>query len=400
MGFLADRVQRIKASPTSMAASRIKELRAEGRGIIGLTTGEPDFDTPAHIVEAAYRSMKSGQTRYTQVDGTPELKRAIIEKFKRENELTYTPDQILVGTGGKQIVYNALAATVQRNDEVIIPAPCWVSYPDMTLLNGGTPVHVICSSSQGYKLQPDALEAAITPRTKWLLLNSPCNPTGAAYSRSELRALGEVLLRHPHVWVMSDDIYEHLVYDGFQFSTVAQVVPELFQRTLTVNGVSKAFAMTGWRIGYAGAPRDLIKAMTKLQSQSTSCASAIGQAAALAALTGPMTFLDEWRAQYTLRRDTVLARFNQMPGLRCTKPEGAFYLYPECADLIGKRTATGQVIDDDSALVLHLLDSQGVGVVQGTAFGLGPAFRVSFATSLANLNEACDRIGRALAALT
>jgi aspartate aminotransferase len=399
MEFIAARMQRIKPSPSSMATARVKTLRAQGRDIVGLTAGEPDFDTPPHIVEAAYRAMKAGQTRYTVVDGTPELKRAIVDKFKRENGLTYTPDQVSVGNGGKQVIYNALTATVQRGDEVVIPSPYWVSYPDMVLLNGGTPVPVACLPEHGYKLQPADLEAAITPSTKWLVINSPCNPSGAAYSRSELQALGAVLLRHPQVWVLTDDVYEHLYYDDFVFATMAQAVPELAPRTLTVNGVSKAFAMTGWRIGYAGGPRELIQAMAKLQSQSTSNPSSVSQAAALAALVGPMDFLNGWRRAYAERRDLVVARLNRIQGLHCPTPQGAFYVYPSCAGLIGKCTPGGRIIDDDSALVMHFLDAQNVGTVQGAAFGLSPAFRISFATSTAELSEGCDRIARACAEL-
>ncbi len=400
MEFIASRMQRIKPSPSSMATARVKTLRAQGRNIVGLTAGEPDFDTPPHIVEAAYRAMKAGQTRYTVVDGTPELKRAIVDKFKRENGLTYTPDQVSVGNGGKQVIYNALTATVQRGDEVVIPSPYWVSYPDMVLLNGGTPVPVACLPEHGYKLRPADLEAAITPRTKWLVINSPCNPSGAAYSRSELQDLGAVLLRHPQVWILTDDVYEHLYYDDFVFATMAQAVPELAPRTLTVNGVSKAFAMTGWRIGYAAGPRELIQAMAKLQSQSTSNPSAISQAAALAALNGPMDFLEGWRSQYAKRRDLVVERLNRIDGLHCPTPQGAFYVYPSCAGLIGKRTPDGRAIEDDSALVMYLLDAQNVGTVQGAAFGLSPAFRISFATSTEELTEGCDRIARACAGLS
>jgi aspartate aminotransferase len=399
MDFISARMQRIKPSPSSMATARVKELRAQGRNIVGLTAGEPDFDTPPHIVEAAYRAMKAGQTRYTVVDGTAELKRAVVDKFERENGLSFSSDQVSVGNGGKQVIYNALTATVQRGDEVVIPSPYWVSYPDMVLLNGGTPVPVPCLAANEYKLQPADLEAAITPRTKWFVLNSPCNPSGAAYSRAELQALGAVLLRHPDVRVLSDDVYEHLYYDGFEFATMAQAVPELKERTLTVNGVSKAFAMTGWRIGYAAGPRELIRAMAKLQSQSTSNPSAVSQAAALAALTGPMDFLKDWRAQYVQRRDLVVQRLNRIGGLQCPTPQGAFYVYPNCAGLLGKRAPDGRVITDDSALVLYFLDAQGVGTVQGAAFGLSPAFRISFATSVAELTDGCDRIARACAEL-
>ncbi|MEO6897139.1 MAG: pyridoxal phosphate-dependent aminotransferase [Caldimonas sp.] len=400
MDFIASRMQRIKPSPSSMATARVKALRAEGRNIVGLTSGEPDFDTPPHIVEAAYAAMKAGQTRYTVVDGTPELKRAIVAKFKRENGLEYAPDQVSVGNGGKQVIYNALTATVQRGDEVVIPSPYWVSYPDMVLLNGGTPVPVPCLPEHGYKLQPADLDAAITQRTKWLVINSPCNPSGAAYTRAELQAIGAVLLRHPQVWVLTDDVYEHLYYDDFRFTTMAQAVPELAARTLTVNGVSKAFAMTGWRIGYAAGPKALIQAMAKLQSQSTSNPSAVSQAAALAALNGPMDFLDGWRSEYAKRRDLVVGRLNAIEGLSCPTPQGAFYVFPSCAGLIGRRTPTGGEIVDDTALVLHFLDAQGVGTVQGAAFGLSPAFRISFATSAAELAEGCDRIARACAELT
>ena len=396
---LASRVQRIRPSPSSMATGRVKELRAQGRNIIGLTSGEPDFDTPPHIVEAAYAAMKAGKTRYTAVEGIPELRRAICDKFERENGLAFTPDQIVVGNGGKQIIFNALTCTVDDGDEVIVPAPYWVSYPDMTLLNGGVPVIVTCSAEAGYKMKPEQLEAAITPRTKWLILNSPCNPTGAAYTREELAALGAVIERHPHVWVMTDDIYEHLVYDGFAFTTFAQVNPQLAERTLTINGVSKAFAMTGWRLGYAGGARPLIKAMIKLQSQSTGNASSVSQSAALAALTGPTDFIEGWRRQYQARRDLLIDKLNAIDGVHCPTPTGAFYVYPSCAGLIGKKTTTGTVIDNDSALVMYLLDTQDVAVLQGEAYGVSPAFRISFATSIELLEEACRRIAVACESL-
>ena len=396
---LASRVQRIRPSPSSMATGRVKELRAQGRNIIGLTSGEPDFDTPPHIVEAAYAAMKAGKTRYTAVEGIPELRRAICDKFKRENGLEFTPDQIVVGNGGKQIIFNALTCTVDDGDEVIVPAPYWVSYPDMTLLNGGVPVIVTCSAEAGYKMKPEQLEAAITPRTKWLILNSPCNPTGAAYTREELAALGAVIERHPHVWVMTDDIYEHLVYDGFAFTTFAQVNPQLAERTLTINGVSKAFAMTGWRLGYAGGARPLIKAMIKLQSQSTGNASSVSQSAALAALTGPTDFIEGWRRQYQARRDLLIDKLNAIDGVHCPTPTGAFYVYPSCAGLIGKKTTTGTVIDNDSAFVMYLLDTQDVAVLQGEAYGVSPAFRISFATSIELLEEACRRIAVACGSL-
>lgn len=400
MSLLAARMGRIKPSPSSMATGRVKALRAQGRNIIGLTAGEPDFDTPAHIVEAAYTAMKAGKTRYTVVDGTPELKRAICEKFRLENGLDYGIDQVTVANGGKQIIFNALTSTVDDGDEVIIAAPYWVSYPDMTLLNGGTPVIIDCRAEDGYKLTAAQLEAAITPRTKWVILNSPCNPTGATYTRDELKALGDVVTKYPNVMVLTDDIYEYLIYDGAEFFTFAQVNPHLQERTLTVNGVSKAYAMTGWRIGFAGGPRDLIKAIAKLQSQSTSSPSAISQAGALAALTGPRDFLVDWKAQYTARRDLVVEQLNAVEGLHCAKPVGAFYAYPSCAGVIGKTTPEGKVIQNDTDFILYLLDTQDVAVIQGEAFGISPAFRLSFATSMENLREACSRIARACAALT
>ena len=399
MKLIAARMERIKPSPSSMATARVKELRAAGRDIVGLTSGEPDFDTPPHIVEAAYAAMKAGKTRYTVVDGTPELKRAIRDKFERENGLVFAPDEITVGNGGKQVVFNALTSTVEEGDEVVIPAPYWVSYPDMVLLNGGQPVVVECDVSSNYKMTPEQLDAAITDRTKWVVLNSPCNPTGATYSESELVAFGEVLSRHPHVWIMTDDVYEHLIYDGLKFATFARCNPHLRERTLTINGVSKAFAMTGWRIGYAGGPKALIKAMAKLQSQSTSNTSSISQAAALAALTGPTDFLAGWRSEYQRRRDLVVESLNAIEGLNCPRPTGAFYVYPSCAGVIGKRTPGGQVIGNDTDFVMYLLESHEVAVIQGAAFGLSPAFRISFATSFAQLEEACRRIAAACSAL-
>ncbi|WP_031359645.1 aminotransferase class I/II-fold pyridoxal phosphate-dependent enzyme [Caballeronia sordidicola] len=399
MKLIAARMERIKPSPSSMATARVKELRAAGRDIVGLTSGEPDFDTPPHIVEAAYAAMKAGKTRYTVVDGTPELKRAICDKFERENGLVFAPDEITVGNGGKQVVFNALTSTVEEGDEVVIPAPYWVSYPDMVLLNGGRPVVVECDVSSNYKMTPEQLDAAITDRTKWVVLNSPCNPTGATYTESELVAFGEVLSRHPHVWIMTDDVYEHLIYDGLKFATFARCNPHLRERTLTINGVSKAFAMTGWRIGYAGGPKALIKAMAKLQSQSTSNPSSISQAAALAALTGPTDFLAGWRSEYQRRRDLVVESLNAIEGLNCPRPTGAFYVYPSCAGVIGKRTPGGQVIGNDTDFVMYLLESHEVAVIQGAAFGLSPAFRISFATSFAQLEEACKRIAAACSAL-
>ncbi|MFK4447890.1 aspartate aminotransferase [Caballeronia udeis] len=399
MKLIAARMERIKPSPSSMATARVKELRAAGRDIVGLTSGEPDFDTPPHIVEAAYAAMKAGKTRYTVVDGTPELKRAICDKFERENGLVFAPDEITVGNGGKQVVFNALTSTVEEGDEVVIPAPYWVSYPDMVLLNGGRPVVVECDVNSNYKMTPEQLESSITDRTKWVVLNSPCNPTGATYTDHELIAFGEVLGRHPNVWVMTDDVYEHLIYDGLKFATFARCNPHLRERTLTVNGVSKAFAMTGWRIGYAGGPKVLIKAMAKLQSQSTSNPSSVSQAAALAALTGPTDFLAGWRSEYQRRRDLVVESLNAIEGLYCPRPTGAFYVYPSCAGVIGKRTPNGQVIGNDTDFVMYLLESQEVAVIQGAAFGLSPAFRISFATSFAQLQEACKRIAAACSAL-
>ncbi|SAL71200.1 aminotransferase [Caballeronia udeis] len=399
MKLIAARMERIKPSPSSMATARVKELRAAGRDIVGLTSGEPDFDTPPHIVEAAYAAMKAGKTRYTVVDGTPELKRAICDKFERENGLVFAPDEITVGNGGKQVVFNALTSTVEEGDEVVIPAPYWVSYPDMVLLNGGRPVVVECDVNSNYKMTPEQLETAITDRTKWVVLNSPCNPTGATYTDNELIAVGKVLSRHPNVWIMTDDVYEHLIYDGLKFATFARCNPHLRERTLTINGVSKAFAMTGWRIGYAGGPKALIKAMAKLQSQSTSNPSSVSQAAALAALTGPTDFLAGWRSEYQRRRDLVVESLNAIEGLYCPRPTGAFYVYPSCAGVIGKRTPNGQVIGNDTDFVMYLLESQEVAVIQGAAFGLSPAFRISFATSFAQLEEACKRIAAACSAL-
>ncbi|MGC2967725.1 aminotransferase class I/II-fold pyridoxal phosphate-dependent enzyme [Paraburkholderia aspalathi] len=399
MKLIASRMERIKPSPSSMATARVKELRAEGRDIIGLTSGEPDFDTPPHIVEAAYAAMKAGKTRYTVVDGTPELKRAIREKFERENGLVFAQDEVTVGNGGKQVVFNAFTSTVEEGDEVVIPAPYWVSYPDMVLLNGGRPVVVECDVDSNYRMTPAQLESAITDRTKWVVLNSPCNPTGATYTENELVALGEVLSRHPNVWVMTDDVYEHLVYDGLKFATFACCNPHLRERTLTINGVSKAFAMTGWRIGYAGGPKALIKTMAKLQSQSTSNPSSVSQAAALAALTGPTDFLAGWRSEYQRRRDLVVESLNVIEGLYCPRPTGAFYVYPSCAGVIGKRTPDGRVIGSDTDFVMYLLESQEVAVIQGAAFGLSPAFRISFATSFEQLELACQRIAAACSAL-
>ena len=399
MPFLASRLGRIKPSPTIAVTAKAAELKAQGRDVIGLGAGEPDFDTPEHIKQAAAEAMRDGKTKYTAVNGIIELRRAISAKFKRENGLAYTPDQITVGCGGKQVLYNALVATVEPGDEVVIPAPYWVSYPDMVLLCEGTPVLVDCPAEGGFKMKPKDLERAITPKTKWLILNSPSNPTGAAYTRAELKALTDVLLRHPHVWVMTDDMYEHLVYDGFAFATPAQVEPKLYGRTLTVNGFSKAYCMTGWRLGYAGGPRELIEAINMVQSQSTTHTSSISQWAGVAALNGPQGFIQEHNAVFQERRDLVVAMLNQAKGLRCPKPEGAFYVYPSCAGTIGRKTRAGQVIETDEDFVTYLLETEGVAVVQGAAFGLSPHFRVSYATATSVLEEACRRIQRACAAL-
>jgi aspartate aminotransferase len=368
--------------------------------VIGLGAGEPDFDTPQNIKDAAKRAIDAGDTKYTAVDGTPALKKAIGAKFERENGLKYAANQITVGTGGKQVLYNALMATLNPGDEVIVPAPYWVSYPDMVILAEGTPVEVACSENQNFKLTPEALEAAITPKTKWVILNSPSNPTGAAYSAADLKALADVLLRHPHVWIMTDDMYEHLLYDDFKFATIAQVEPKLYDRTLTVNGVSKAYCMTGWRIGYAGGPAALVKAMQAIQSQSTSNPSSVSQAAAVEALNGPNGFIAEHNKAFVERRNMVVAMLNEAKGLRCPMPDGAFYVFPSCAGTIGRKTPDGKTIKTDTDFVTYLLESAGVAVVQGSAFGLAPYFRISYATSSEALREACTRIQKACAALT
>ncbi|PAU97662.1 pyridoxal phosphate-dependent aminotransferase [Paracoccus salipaludis] len=392
MSFLSQTLSRVKPSPTIAMTNLARELAAEGRDIISLSAGEPDFDTPAHIREAGKAAIDAGHTRYTAVDGIPELKRAVADKFRRENGLDYAPGQITVGTGGKQILYNALMATLNPGDEVIIPAPYWVSYPDMVALGGGTPVIVTGSLENGYRITPEQLEAAITPKTKWVILNSPSNPTGAGYGESHMRALTDVLLRHPHVWVLADDIYEHLVYDNFRFVTPAQVEPRLMDRTLTMNGVSKAYAMTGWRIGYGAGPVELIKAMANVQGQSTSNPCSISQYAALAALTGPQDYIAESRAAFQRRRDLVVSGLNQCEGIDCPTPEGAFYVYPSIARLIGRRTPQGTVIADDRTFAMELLNATGVAVVFGEAFGLSPHFRISYAASDAQLADAIARI--------
>ena len=399
MPFLSETLARVKPSPTVAATGRAQALRAAGRDVIALGAGEPDFDTPANIREAAIRAIREGRTKYTAVDGIPELKAAIVGKFRRENGLDYTPAQISVGAGGKQTIYNALMATLNPGDEVIIPAPYWVSYPDIVLLGGGTPVIVECPLSAGFKLTAAQLEAAITPRTKWFILNSPSNPTGAGYSRDEVRALTEVLMRHPQVWVLSDDMYEHLVFDDFTFSSPAEVEPALISRTLTCNGVSKAYAMTGWRIGYAAGPEELIRAMAKLQSQSTTNPCTVSQWAAVEALTGPQDFLAPNRALFQRRRDLVVSMLNQAKGITCPRPEGAFYVYPSIAGCIGTVSAGGTPITDDEAFCTALLDETGVAVVHGAAFGLSPNFRISYAASDALLEEACRRIQHFCAAL-
>jgi len=394
MGFIADSLSRVKPSATIAVSTKARELKAAGRDVIGLGAGEPDFDTPENIKEAAIRAIREGKTKYTAVDGIPELKDAICGKFKRENSLVYTPDQISVGTGGKQVLYNALIATINPGDEVLVPAPFWVSYPDMVALAGGTPVEVPATQESGFKITPEALEATITPKTKWIIFNSPSNPSGAAYTASEMKALTDVLKAHPHVWVMTDDMYEHLVYDDFKFATIAEVEPELFDRTLTVNGVSKAYAMTGWRIGYAGGPQTLIKAMAKVQSQSTSNPSSVSQWAAVEALNGTQEFIQPNNEIFKGRRDLVVSMLNQAGGISCPVPEGAFYVFPSCAGTIGKATPSGKTLATDEDFVTELLEAEGVAVVHGSAFGLGPNFRISYATSTEALEEACTRIQR------
>ena len=399
MTFLARRLARIKPSPTIAVTQKAAELKAAGRDVIGLGAGEPDFDTPGHIKEAAKAAIDRGETKYTAVAGTLALRKAICSKFARENRLEYAPDQVTVGCGGKQIIYNALMATLDESDEVIVPAPYWVSYPDIVLLAGGDPVVVPCPAERGFKLEPDDLARAITRHTKWLILNSPSNPTGSAYSEHELRRICDVLLAHPHVWLMTDDMYEHVIYDGFPFFTPAQVEPRLLPRTLTINGCSKAYSMTGWRVGYAGGPKPLIDAMNMIQSQSTTHTSSISQAAAVAALNGPQDFIAANNAVFKERRDLVVSMLNQARGIECSTPEGAFYVYPSCAGVIGKRAPDGRTIGSDDDFVTYLLEAEGVACVQGSAFGLSPYFRISYATATALLEEACRRIQRACAAL-
>ncbi len=390
---------RVKPSATIAVTARARELKREGRDVIGLGAGEPDFDTPDNIKQAAIDAISRGETKYTDADGMPELKAAIAAKFARENGLKYETSQIHVAPGGKPVIFNALVATLNPGDEVIVPAPYWVSYPDMVLLAGGEPVTVVGEEADGFKLRPEVLEKAITPRTRWLILNSPSNPTGAAYTRAELEALAVVLRQHPHVWVLTDDMYEHLVYDGFEYTTIAQVAPDLYDRTLTVNGVSKAYAMTGWRIGYAGGPKPLIDLMRKVASQTTSNPATVSQWAAVEALNGTQDFLAPRAEAFKARRDLVVSMLNDAEGITCATPEGAFYVYPSCAGLIGKTTPSGVVIDSDETFTTELLNAEGVAVVQGAAFGLSPYFRISYATSDAVLTEACTRIQKFCASL-
>ena len=399
MAFIADSLDRIQPSATIAISGKAMALKAEGKDVIGLAAGEPDFDTPDHIKQAAIDAINAGKTKYTPVDGIPELKQAICDKLKRDNGLDYKPSQVSVGTGGKQVLFNALLATINPGDEVIIPAPYWVSYPDIVLLAGGKPVIVEATAEDGFKLSPEVLEAAITDKTKWLIFNSPSNPSGAAYSAEELKALTDVLVKHTGVWVLTDDMYEHLVYDDFEFVTPAQVEPKLYDRTLTMNGVSKAYAMTGWRIGYAAGPENLIGAMRKLQSQSTSNPCSISQWAAVAALNGPHDFIAKNNEIFKGRRDLVVSMLNQATGLKCPTPEGAFYVYPSCEGAIGKTAPSGKVIESDEDFVTELLETEEVAAVHGGAFGLSPFFRISYATSNEALTEACQRIQRFCAAL-
>lgn len=399
MAFLADALSRIKPSATIAVTQMARELKAQGKDVISLSVGEPDFDTPKNIKDAAIAAIARGETKYTPVAGIPELRKAIADKFKRENGLDYKPEQVIVGTGGKQILFNAFMATINPGDEVIIPAPFWVSYPEMIALCGGTPVAVETTIENNFKMTAEQLDKAITPKTKWFMFNSPSNPSGAAYSRQELKALTDVLMKHPNVWVLTDDMYEHLVFGDFVYYTPAQVEPALYERTLTMNGVSKAYAMTGWRIGYAAGPLPLIKAMDMIQGQQTSGACSIAQWAAVEALNGPQDFITESKKAFEERRDLVVSMLNQASGIVCPKPEGAFYVYPSCAALIGKTAPSGKVIESDEDFVMELLATEGVATVHGSSFGLGPNFRVSYATSNAKLEEACSRIQRFCASL-
>ena len=396
---IAKNLLRVEPSASSIASQRARTLKAEGRDIIALSAGEPDFATPEHVIEAAFDAARRGETRYTNAAGTPALKAAVIEKFKRENDLDFADDEVMTGNGGKQILYNAMLSPIEEGDEAIIPAPYWIAYVDLVMLAGGTPVIVKCPVENDFKLTADALEAAITPRTRWLIINSPSNPSGAVYSAQELREIADVLVRHPHVAVLSDDMYEHILYDGATFATIAKVAPELKDRTITVNGVSKVYAMTGWRIGYCGGPAPLIKQMVKLQQQTTGSTCSVAQAAAVAAITGPQDFVKPRTESFRERRDLVVSMINQAHGLSCPVPAGAFYVFPSCADLIGKKTPDGKVIENDTDLVMYFLESEGVAVVQGAAYGLSPFFRISFAASEDDLIQACERIQRACAEL-
>ncbi len=394
MGFISDSLNRIQPSATIAITTKAQVMQAEGKNVIGLAAGEPDFDTPQNIKDAAIAAITAGKTKYTAVDGIPELKSAIVAKFQRENNLNYKASQVSVGTGGKQVLFNALMATINPGDEVIVPAPYWVSYPDIVMLAGGTPIIVQGNADKGFKLQAADLEKAITPKTKWIILNSPSNPSGAAYSHSEMKALTDVLVKHPHVWVLTDDMYEHLVYDDFKFCTPVEVEPKLYDRTLTMNGVSKSYCMTGWRIGYAAGPEVLIKAMAKLQSQSTSNPSSIAQWAAVEALNGPQDFIAEHNKVFVERRDLVVSMLNQAKGIKCATPEGAFYVYPSCAGLMGKTAPSGKVLETDEDFVSELLATEGVAAVHGAAFGTSPYFRISYATATSKLEDACQRIQR------
>ena len=391
MSIISNNLNKIKPSPTIAVTQKARELEAAGKDVIGLGAGEPDFDTPDNIKEAAIKAIRDGDTKYTAVDGTPVLKKAIVDKFKRENNLDYDLDQITVGAGGKHVIYNAMMATLNEGDEVIIPAPYWVSYPDMVLLAGGTPIILECDEKQGFKLSPSELDKAITPKTKWIILNSPSNPTGACYSESDILELSKILIKHSHVYILSDDIYEHVVYEGFKFFTIAQI-KELKDRVLTMNGVSKAYSMTGWRIGYAAGPKDIIKAIAKIQSQSTTNPSSISQAAAVEALNGKQDFIKERAKSFQERRDFVVSSLNQIEGIECLNPDGAFYVFPSCKALIGKKDPNGNVINNDTDFVKSLLEHSGIAVVQGSAFGLEGFFRISYATSMDNLKKALDKI--------
>ncbi|MBK8457259.1 MAG: pyridoxal phosphate-dependent aminotransferase [Phyllobacteriaceae bacterium] len=399
MAFLADVLSRVKPSATIAVTQKARELKTGGKDVISLSVGEPDFDTPDNVKEAAIAAIRRGETKYTPVSGIAPLREAIAAKFKRENGLDYKPSQTIVGTGGKHVIYNALLATLNPGDEVIIPTPYWVSYPEMAALNSGTPVFVETTIANNFKLQAADLERVVTPKSKWIILNSPSNPSGAAYSRDEMKALTDVLMRHPHVWILTDDMYEHLTYGDFEFVTPAQVEPGLYDRTLTMNGVSKAYAMTGWRIGYAAGPEKLIKAMDMVQGQQTSGACSIAQWAALEALNGPQDCIPRFKAAFEKRRDLVVSMLNQAKGIVCPKPEGAFYVYPSVAGLMGKKTNSGKVLANDEDFVMALLEEEGVAAVHGTAFGLGPNFRISYATSDQQLEEACRRIQRFTASL-